>query len=198
MNLTWSHGDSRILTVLLGVAFTVEALGGVLVPALHVGGLIDLDSTRDVGVTGLANALAEGGNLSLSAAGSATLTVADPSLGQRALLDLPTVFHTLPILLGIYWVFLLARSLSAGEPFAPRNPGRLFGISILIVVGSLGDNLLTALTTHQLVAGTPLEAHVPFAFHFPLLPLGIASVVGALAHAFQIGVRLRADTEGLV
>jgi hypothetical protein len=198
MNLTWTRGDGRLLTFVLGLAFAIEALGGVLVPALHVGGLIDLESTRDVGVTGLTNALAEGGSLSLSAAGSATLTVADPSLGQRVLLDLPGVFHALSILLGIYWVFLVARSVSAGDPFAPRNPGRVFGISILIVVGSLGENLLTALTTHQLVAGTPLEAHVPFAFHFPLLPLGIAAVLGALAEAFRVGVRLRADTDGLV
>ena len=181
-----------------GLAFAVEALVGVLIPAVHIAGLFAAESTRDVGVSGLGTVLAQAGDLKLSAAGSATLTVADPSLGQRILLDLPGLFGAVPILLGIYWLFLVARTLSTGDPFAPQNPRRLFGISILIVVGSLGDSLLTALTTHQLVAGTPLEAHVPFAFHFSFLPLGIAAVVGALAEAFRVGVRLRADTEGLV
>ncbi len=198
MNLTWSRGDGRLLTSLLGLAFAIEAVVGLLIPALHVAGLFAAESSRDVGVSGLGTALAEAGSLKLSAAESATLTVADPSLGQRILLDLPGLFDAVPILLGIYWLFLVARTLSAGDPFAPRNPKRLFGIGVLIVVGSLGDSLLTALTTHQLVAGTPLEAHVPFAFHFSFLPLGIAAIVAALAEAFRVGVRLRADTEGLV
>jgi hypothetical protein len=198
MNPTWSRGDGRLLTVLLGLAFAVEALVGVLIPALHVAGLFAAESSRDVGVSGLGAALAEAGGLKLSAAESATLTVADPSLGQRILLDLPGLFDAVPILLGIYWLFLVARTLRAGDPFAPQNPRRVFGISILIAVGSLGDSVLTAFTNHLLVAGTSLEDHVPFALHISFLPLGIAAIVAALAEAFRVGVRLRADTEGLV
>ncbi|RZT15266.1 DUF2975 family protein [Kribbella sp. VKM Ac-2569] len=194
----WTRGDTNLLTVLLGLAFAVEAVIGVLIPALHVVGLFTAQSSRDVGVSGLETALAEAGGLKLSAAESATLTVADPDLGQRILLDLPGLFDAVPILLGIYWLFLVARTLRAGDPFAPRNPRRVFGIAVLIAVGSLGDSVLTAFTNHLLVAGTPLEDHVPFALQISFLPLGIAAVVAALAEAFRVGVRLRADTEGLV
>ncbi|GAA1590302.1 hypothetical protein GCM10009804_53140 [Kribbella hippodromi] len=210
MKLGWSRTDSNALTGLLGLAFAIEGLLGVLIPALHIAGLIGARATREVGVTDLAQPLAAsggltgsggmtgGGVMTLSAAESATLTVADPSLGQRVLLDLPALFNAVPILLGLYLLFLVARTLSTGDPFEPRNPRRIFGISILIVIGSLGDGLLTALTNHFLVVGTPLEEHVPFSWHISFLPLGVAAVVAALAQAFRVGVRLREDTEGLV
>ena len=136
--------------------------------------------------------------MKLSVSESATLEVADPSLGERVLLDLPAVFDAVLILLGIYWLFLVARTLSAGDPFAPRNPVRLFGITVLIIVGTFADSLLTGITTHQLVAGTSLEEHVPFSVDFSFLPFAVAVLVAAVAEAFRIGVRLREDTEGLV
>lgn len=210
MKLGWSRTDGNTLTGLLGLAFAIEGLFGVLIPALHVAGLTSTRATREVGVSGAAHPLAEGGvsgvaqpiaeggGMTLSAAESATLTVADPSLGQRVLLDLPTLFDAAPILLGLYLLFLIARTFSTGDPFEPRNPRRIFGISILIALGSLGNGLLTALTNHFLVVGTPLEQQVPFSWHISFLPLGVAAVVAALAQAFRVGVRLRADTEGLV
>ncbi|TDO35827.1 DUF2975 family protein [Kribbella sp. VKM Ac-2527] len=196
---SWGRTDTRVLTGMLGIAFVIEAFWGLVLPLLHVAGALDVVSTRDVLVNpNVGTDLAEADGMKLSVSESATLKVADPSLGERVLLDLPAVFYAVLILLGIYWLFLVARTLGAGDPFAPRNPFRLFGIAALIVVGTFGDSLLTGITTHQLVAGTSLEEHVPFSVDFSFLPLVVAALVAAVAEAFRIGVRLREDTEGLV
>jgi len=194
----WGRTDSRLLQGLLGLAFAVEAVIGLVVPLLNVAGVLDVATSREVPVTNLGTTLAEAGGLKLSVSESAMLTVVDPSLGQRVLLDLPAVVDAVLILLGIYWLFLVARTLCVGDPFAPRNPFRLFGIAVLIAVGTFVDSLLTGITTHRLVAGTSLQDHVPFSIHFSFLPLAVAVLVAALAEAFRIGARLRADTEGLV
>jgi hypothetical protein len=194
----WGRTDTRVLTGMLGVAFVIEAVMGLVVPLLHVAGALDVVSIRDVRVTDVGTDLAEAGDIKLSVSESATLEVADPSLGERVLLDLPAVFDAVLILLGIYWLFLVARTLGAGDPFAPRNPFRLFGIAALITVGTFADSLLTGITTHQLVAGTSLAEHVPFSVNFSFLPLAVAVLIAAVAEAFRIGVRLREDTEGLV
>ena len=46
------------------------------------------------------------------------------------------------VLVGIYRLFQVARTLSAGEPFVPRNPLRLFGIAGLLAVGTMLDGLV--------------------------------------------------------
>jgi hypothetical protein len=196
---TWGRADTRLLQGLLGLAFVIQALIGLVIPFLSMAGLLNTAIVRDVPIAGVVgNSLVEDGGAKLTVSESATLNLTDPSLGERVLLNLPAVFDTVLILLGLYWLFLVARTLSAGEPFAPRNPKRLFGIAVLIAVGSLGDSLLTTITNHELVAGTRLQDYVPFSLHISFLPLGVAVLVAALAEAFRIGVRLRADTEGLV
>ena len=194
----WSRTDSNLLQALLGLAFAIEVVLGLLLPLLAVAGLNDPVIQRDVSVTDVGTSLVADGGAKLSVSESATLAIADPGLGQRVLFTLPTIFDAVLILLGLYWLILVARTLSAGEPFASRNPSRLFGIAVLIAVGSVGDSLLTAITTDRLVAGTTLQGHVPFSLHISFLPLGIALVVAALAEAFRVGVQLRRDTEGLV
>jgi hypothetical protein len=194
----WSRTDSNLLQALLGLAFAIEVVLGLLLPLLAVAGLNNPVIQRDVSVTDVGTSLVADGGAKLSVSESATLSIADPGLGQRVLFTLPTIFDAVLILLGLYWLILVARTLSAGEPFASRNPSRLFGIAVLIAVGSVGDSLLTAITTDRLVAGTTLQSHVPFSLHISFLPLGIALVVAALAEAFRVGVQLRRDTEGLV
>ncbi|MFG1815581.1 DUF2975 domain-containing protein [Kribbella sp. NPDC049174] len=195
----WSRTDALVLQGLLGTAFVVQAVIGLVIPLLGVAGALDLDTSREVPVTDVAAPdLPEADGVQLSASGSATLTVDDPSLGQRVLLELPTIVGAVLILLGIYLLFRIARTLCLGDPFAPHNPLRLFGIALLIAVGSVTGTLLQAMTTNQLVAGTPLAHNVPFAVEFSLLPLVVALLVAALAEAFRVGVRLREDSEGLV
>jgi hypothetical protein len=194
----WSRTDSNLLQALLGLAFVVQVVLGLLFPLLAVAGVNNAQIEREIPVTDVGTSLVADGGAKLAVSESATLTIADPGFGQRLLFTLPTIFDAVLILLGIYWLFLVARTLSAGEPFASRNPSRLFGIAVLIAVGSVGDSLLTAVTTDRLVAGTTLQGHVPFSLHISFLPLGIALLVAALAEAFRVGVQLRRDTEGLV
>jgi hypothetical protein len=195
----WDRSDGLVLQGLLGVVFVVQAVVGLMIPALGIIGVLDGSGSRQVPVDDVAAIGVPGADgVQLSTSGSATLTIADPSFGQRVLLELPTVFGAVLILLGIYWLFRIARTLCVGDPFAPRNPLRLYGIAFLIVIGSVVGSLLTAITTDQLVAGTALQDHVPFSVEFSLLPPAVALLVAALAEAFRIGARLREDTEGLV
>lgn len=195
----WSRTDSNLLQVLLGAAFAIEVVLGLMLPLIAVAGVgTNPVIQRDVEVAGVGTSLVADGPAKLTVSDTARLAIADADLGQRILFMLPTIFDTLLILLGLYWLILVARTLSAGEPFASRNPSRLFGIAVLIAVGSVGDSLLTAITTNRLVAGTTLQGHVPFSLHISFAPLGIALLVAALAEAFRVGVQLRRDTEGLV
>jgi hypothetical protein len=194
----WGRTDSRALQGLLGLAFVVIAVTGLVLPLLTLAGATGARIEQDVRVTGAEAVLAQADRVTLSVAESAQLSFTDPSLGQRVLLVLPTLVVSLLILAGIYLVFLIARTLCAGEPFTPRNPRRLYGVAVLIVVGTVVDGLLTAICTDQLVAGTSLAERVPFRVDIPLTPFAVAFLVAAVAEAFRIGVRLRADTEGLV
>lgn len=194
----WGRTDSRALQGLLGIAFVVVAATGLVLPLLALTGATGARIEQDVRVTGAEAVLARAEGVTLSAAQSAQLTFTDPSLGQRVLLVLPTIALSVLILFGIYLLFLIARTLCAGEPFTPRNPRRLYGIAVLIAVGTVVDGLLTAICTDQLVAGTALAERVPFRVDIPLTPFAVAFLVAALAEAFRIGVRLREDTEGLV
>jgi hypothetical protein len=193
----WDRTDSRVLQAALGLAFVIQVVAGFLIPLLHIGGLFGVANSRAVAATGQPTTLAESGGLKL-ATDSTSLTVTDPGVGQRVLLELPTVVTAVLVLVGIYWLFQIARTLSAGDPFVPRNPLRLFGIAGLLAVGTMLDGLLTAITTDRLVSGTPLQERVPFSVHFSLTPILVAFLLAALAEAFRIGVRLRDDTEGLV
>ena len=195
----WSRTDSNLLQALLGAAFAIEVVLGLMLPLITVAGVgTNPVIQRDVEVADVGTSLAADGPAKLTVSDTARLAIADADLGQRIMFTLPTIFDTVLILLGLYWLILVARTLSAGEPFASRNPSRLFGIAVLIAVGSIGDSLLTAITTNRLVAGTTLQGHVPFSLHISFLQLGIALLVAALAEAFRVGVQLRRDTEGLV
>lgn len=195
----WSRTDALVLQSLLGGVFAIVAIVGLVLPLLGVVGVLDIASTRQVLVTDVAaTGLPDAGGVQLTASEEATLTVVDPTLRERLLLELPGLFGAALMLLGLWLLFLVARTLCAGDPFEPRNPLRLYALGALIGVGSLVGSLLTAVTTARLVAGTPVEDHVPFSAELSALPLVVALLVAALAEAFRIGVRLREDTEGLI
>ncbi|WP_433164765.1 DUF2975 domain-containing protein [Kribbella sp. CA-247076] len=195
----WGRSDSRALQGLLGIAFVAVAVIGLGMPLLTLVRGIDGFIEHQVPVAGTeSTTLAEADGLKLSTGDTATLSVTDPTLEQRLLLTLPSIVVAVLILFGIYLLFRIARTLSAGEPFTPRNPRRLYGLAVLIVVGTVVDGLVTAICTDQLVAGTALAGDVPFTVDVPLTQVAVAFLVAALAEAFRIGVRLRADTEGLV
>ncbi|WP_329520722.1 hypothetical protein [Spirillospora sp. NBC_01491] len=56
------------------------------------------------------------------------------------------------------WLFLLTRTLRKGDPFAPGNPRRLYGIALLVLLGGVLGNWPEAITGTLLVTGTPLGA----------------------------------------
>lgn len=195
----WSRADGAVLEGLLGLAFAVQAVFGLIGPLLTVAGVLAPATSRSVTITGTAAAdITAADGIKLSASDQAQLTIAHPDAYQRLLLELPTVIDSALIMLGISLLFLLTRTLRQGDPFAPGNPRRLHGIAMLILVGGVFGNWLEAITSSLLVAGTHLQDRIPTSLQISPLPVMAFFLVVALAEAFRLGTRLREDTEGLV
>jgi hypothetical protein len=96
----------------------------------------------------------------------------------------------------------LVRSISARQPFAAENPGRLRIIAGLLVVGGMGSQYVEALTRIALLdyTGTADAPSSPLAtsVSVDLSWLFVAVVVFVLAQAFAHGRALTEDVEGLV
>ncbi|MFI0445790.1 DUF2975 domain-containing protein [Actinomadura sp. 6N118] len=195
----WSRADGAVLEGLLGLAFVVQAVFGLIGPLLAVAGLLDPATSRSVSLSGTTAAdIAAADGIKLSTSDQAQLTIAHPDVYQRALLELPTLIGAAMIMLGISLLFLLTRTLRQGDPFASGNPRRLHGIALLILVGGVFGNWLEAITSSMLVSGTSLQDRIPTSFQISPVPVMAALLVAALAEAFRLGTRLREDTEGLV
>ena len=88
-----------------------------------------------------------------------------------------------------------------GAPFSRRNTRRLGFIALLILIGGTGSQLLDLASTHAAVSAAGLSGpHSPFStpeqsWHLPVVA---TLAVLALAEAFRVGTRLRAEVEGLV
>lgn len=93
------------------------------------------------------------------------------------------------------------RSIFEGQPFHPKNPGRLLWLAGALVVaivadwlrGWIGQAVLDVLAEHG--HGIPLAAQNP---GINPVPLVIVLAVVSLAWAFRVGTRLATDADGLV
>jgi Protein of unknown function (DUF2975) len=139
-----------------------------------------------------------GGNPTLTGTREAELTFQQPDLVQRILLDAPGIVTSAMTLLVIYLLIRIARTLQAGEPFAPPNARRIrmFAVVVLIV-GVLGP-IIETVTTGLLVEGSPVADVIAVEAHISGPPILVGLLIAALAEVFARGTRLRQDTEGLV
>ena len=196
----WSRGDQRALEVGSGLALGLVAVFGVLLPLLGVAGVLDPIDTREVRIEGSASAprAMQGGGLSIAGTDLADLVFAHPAVGQRLLLALPEIVDGLLLTVILGLLFRMARSLRHGEEFTARNIGRLRAVAVTVFLMGLVTPLVEAVTTSLLLRGTGAEDQVPFSYTFSFQYLLFALLIAAVAEVFRRGVRLRADTEGLV
>ncbi|WP_335934823.1 DUF2975 domain-containing protein [Streptomyces sp. PTD5-9] len=196
----WSRGDQRALELVSGLAVGLVALFGVLIPLLGVVGACDPIDTREVRIEGMASAPRpmQGGGLSIASTDLAELAFSHPAFGQRLLLALPEIVDGVLLIVVLGLLFRMARSLREGEEFTARNIGRLRAIAVTVFLMGVLTPPLEAVTTSSLLRGTGAEDQVPFSFTFSFHYLLLALLIAAVAEVFRRGVRLRADTEGLV
>jgi hypothetical protein len=200
----WNRTDSRLLEAALGLAALLDAVFGVLIPALGVAGLIDPVDTREVTpetatrVPGTVTDAVAGHGMTLTGTHRADLVLAHPDLGQRLLLALPDVVGSLLLLLVLVLLLQMTRTLRDGDVFVPKNARRLSVIGLTVLVQAVLSPVLPSLTTEALVSGTPMADQVPFSVTFTGEYVLLAFLILALGEVFRRGTKLRADTEGLV
>jgi hypothetical protein len=200
----WNRTDSRLLEAALGLAALLDAVFGVLIPALGVVGLIDPVDTREVTpetatrVPGTVTDAVAGHGMTLTGTHRADLVLAHPDLGQRLLLALPDVVGSLLLLLVLVLLLQMTRTLRDGDVFVPKNARRLSVIGLTVLVQAVLSPVLPSLTTEALVSGTPMADQVPFSVTFTGEYVLLAFLILALGEVFRRGTKLRADTEGLV
>ena len=200
LTIRWSRGDGRLLEGILWVAFAVEAVFGLLLPALGVVGVIASGGSRTVAVD-RASVIAgtpTARGVSLTGTDKAELTFHHPGVTERILLALPDALVATLSLLVIVLLIRMSRTLRTGDPFAAANVRRLSMIAVAIVLAGLLAPSAEAITTQLLVRSSPVAERIPFQFTVPFLPIVLGMLVAALAEVFRRGTGLRDDTEGLV
>ncbi len=130
-----------------------------------------------------------------------TVHLNDPSAGQIALaagLDLTQIAL---IVVGLWLLWGLARSVRRGAPFDPANVRRLRGLGFLLVVGVPAAELVNWVLRLSLFNSLPQSEFGDYASAGLEVPGG-ALVAGLgvfiLAEVFAHGLRLRDDVEGMV
>jgi hypothetical protein len=132
----------------------------------------------------------------------ALLTASDLPAGLRALTELPASLGALAVAAGAWLLARVIAAISDGRPFDRRNPGRLAGVAVAVVLGGLVAPLSqgvvsAAVLDHLGLAeqGSPLAL---FSTSIPVTPIGIALAVLAAAEAFRRGRALEDEVEGMV
>ena len=95
----------------------------------------------------------------------------------------------------------VVRSVGRGRPFDRRNPGRLVGLAVAVLVGGLLAPLLSDVASTAVLEATDLvESGSPFvvAATFSFLPIMPSVLVLTVAEAFRRGGALEDEVEGMV
>ncbi|WP_245155135.1 DUF2975 domain-containing protein [Nocardioides sp. 1609] len=126
--------------------------------------------------------------------------VADASTATWLASLLPGVLVSVTALVVALLAVRVLRGIQAGRPFTPSNVTALRSISMTALVGVVLHVLATSLADHQVRAAALVDRDDVTLFwgEVPFTLLGALLVVGALAHAFDRGLRLEQDVEGLV
>lgn len=195
-----SPSDFKILRILL----PATAVGA---PLLMIGGPLiawltgrSLSWTAPVsGAERLRPAQVAGNLHPLEWDGVATFTVPDPTTMDRLIALTPDAVLAAAIAIVVLLLHRLIDRIRAGDPFGSHGARSLRTMALTIFAAAVLWPMFDG-TADQILANKVLDDdhQVGLRLDFPLLPLAIALVVLALAHAFTVGARLRHDVDGLV
>ncbi len=122
-------------------------------------------------------------------------------LGLRLLAAAGPAVFLLSVGVGAWLLAGVIRSVGRGRPFDRRNPGRLVGLAVAVLVGGLLAPLLRDVASTAVLEATGLvEPGSPFvvAATFSFLPVMLTVLVLTVAEAFRRGGALEDEVEGMV
>jgi hypothetical protein len=213
--LRWSRTDNLIAHAVLVVAMAVAGLTGLLgllwiTPLIPSGGGGVVANTvtvpRPEGVPEPSVAVgAASPDVSVAAPPEVVVEFHDPTALERLLLAAPGLLGTAAVLVVLFMVLRLVRSLDRGEPFVAANVRRVYAIAYTVLVGSLAVPVAGAVCDSVLRSralgadGLVLTAGLLGGRGGISLALVLTGfLLAALAEVFRRGARLREDVEGLV
>lgn len=193
----WDRSSQLALEALLLLVMVGSTLAAV-VPTIN--SLINREVTFEAPL--LSKTVEAGGGATVQTA-DGVVTMAGASVGQVLLNAAPDVLTALVVASAGYYLYLVIRSLRAGDPFHRRNATRLTTAALIVLIGGLLASGVGAFSTlalsmdaqdalgqaDWLVAGGSM-ALVP--------PVALGLLLVCLAEFFRRGTELRDDVDGLV
>jgi hypothetical protein len=102
------------------------------------------------------------------------------------------------ILLVLWLLWCIVRTIPDGQVFTSANARRMAGIGAAVAVGGSVVQLVSYTMHKTIVARSAAANVVDVVFSFSFLPLVLGVVFLLLAEVFRQGVRLRSEVDGLV
>lgn len=186
----------------------LAAVGGIVLPLSQLaqtGATVGVSIADADGLLGDldADVVPEGASLDLAGADGATLVAEELPTNLRILTQLPWTLAGALLLTGAWLLRRMLLDIAAGRPFDPRMPGRLRGLAVVVLAGTLFPGLLegvasVVVTQHLggLPDGSPLAVPLFDAQLTP--PLLVVALLIVAAQVFESGRQLTDDVQGLV
>ncbi len=198
--------STALLETVLAAAMALVLVAFVVLPLLGPGGLgvtagprLSVKATLVPPVTDTSR-LQEGARdtVQLSGLPLVEATLLEPSADQRLGLLGGRLVGGLTALGVLGLLLQIVRSLQRDEVFARVNARRLGVLAVVLGVGGMAAQLLTAFGTVRVLDADFVPGKAIPVFGFSFLPLLAALGVAVLAEVFRQGAALREDVEGLV
>lgn len=196
--LSQSDRIGMYVTIALGV------IGGVAALWATISRVIEVAPGRDVPVlvpfSGETAQLPIGpdGALMPVAVDQATVIVAQPAMATQFALVAEPIVIGLAIILSIGLLCAFCWNLARGRAFHRSTTRIIFAAAGTVLAGWTLGSLFTTMTVNGALSAVSDYGYDGVLFSTDLVPPMIALALGAVGAAFQIGERLRRETDGLV
>ncbi|MDO5500490.1 MAG: DUF2975 domain-containing protein [Propionibacteriaceae bacterium] len=126
-------------------------------------------------------------------------TLADPTLGQRALIGLPTALLLVAGLIAAWCLWRLIGAALTGEPFTRRTLWHARALALSVAFVAAFWPFLGPLVNFMLITQVQSLPSVVFTIRLQdFLPIVVAALLVVLTEVYARGLALREDVEGLV
>lgn len=193
----WDRSSQVALEALL-LLVVVGSILAAVVPTIS--SLTDREVTFEAPL--LSKTVEAGGGVTVQTA-DGLVTMTEASVGQVLLNAAPNLLTALVVASAGYCLYLVVRSLRAGDPFHRRNATRLTTAALIVLIGGLvasgvGAFSTLALSTDAQDALGHADWLVAAGSMVLLPPVALGMLLVCLAEFFRRGTELRDDVDGLV